>query len=376
MNYRKFGKTGFMVSALGFGTMRLPITNDDPSNINEQEAMRMIRYAIDNGLNYVDTAYPYHRGNSELLVGKALKDGYRQKTAIATKLPAWLIESQKDMTEKFEEQLKKLETDYVDFYLLHSLNKGTWEKMVRLDYFSWAEKMVAQGKIRYLGFSFHDEFPIFKSIVDYYDKWDFAQIQYNYLDVNYQAGLRGLKYARDKGLAVVIMEPLRGGELANMPEQVLSVFEETGYNRSAVEWALDWLWNQPEVSVVLSGMSTLEQVEQNIRFASNSRIGMLSQNDTSSFVKAQKLIEELRPIGCTGCQYCLPCTVGINIPAIFDIYNKGYLFSQMERAKSRYSFMETKADACIKCGDCETKCPQKLPIRDLMEKISKEFGNG
>ncbi|MGB9694600.1 MAG: aldo/keto reductase [Caldisericaceae bacterium] len=375
MNYRKFGKTGFTVSALGFGTMRLPTINNDAANINEQEAIKMLRYAIDNGLNYVDTAYPYHRGNSETLVGKALKDGYRQKTAIATKLPAWLIESQADMTLKFEEQLKKLQTDYVDFYLLHSLNKVTWEKMVELDYFSWAEKMVAQGKIRFLGFSFHDEFTVFKSIIDYYEKWDFAQIQYNYLDVNYQAGLRGLKYASSKGLAVVIMEPLRGGELANMPREILSVFEKNSIRRTPVEWALSWLWNQPEVSVVLSGMSTLEQVEQNIKFADKSHIDMLSQEEINSFSEVRKLMEELRPIACTGCQYCLPCTVGINIPGIFDIYNKGYLFGQMEKAKARYSFLDTKADSCIKCGDCETKCPQKLPIRDLMEKISKEFGN-
>ncbi|MGC9125455.1 MAG: aldo/keto reductase, partial [Caldisericaceae bacterium] len=174
---------------------------------------------------------------------------------------------------------------------------------------------------------------------------------------------------------VVIMEPLRGGELANMPREILSVFEKNSIRRTPVEWALSWLWNQPEVSVVLSGMSTLEQVEQNIKFADKSHIDMLSQEEINSFSEVRKLMEELRPIACTGCQYCLPCTVGINIPGIFDIYNKGYLFGQMEKAKARYSFLDTKADSCIKCGDCETKCPQKLPIRDLMEKISKEFGN-
>jgi predicted aldo/keto reductase-like oxidoreductase len=377
MNYRKFGKTDFMVSALGFGAMRLPIIGGDPSNINEDEAVRMIRYAIDNGLNYVDTAYSYHRGNGELLVGKALKDGFRKKTVVATKLPVWLIESQSDMNEKFDEQLRKLQTDYIDFYLLHSLNKSSWEKMVHLDYFSWAERMVKDGKIRYLGFSFHDEFQVFKSIVDYYDKWTFVQIQYNYLDVNLQAGLQGLKYANDKGLAVVVMEPLRGGELSNMPKEVLSIFEQTGAHRSSVDWALKWLWNQPEVSVVLSGMSTYEQVEQNIRFASESQVGTLSKNELNVFDDARKLIQALNPIACTGCEYCLPCTVGLNIPQIFDIYNKGYLFAQIDKAKSRYSFMvEIKADVCIKCGECETKCPQKLPIRDLLEKINKEFSNG
>ncbi len=375
MQFRKFGKTDFMVSALGFGTMRLPTVGGDIANIDEQEALKMIRYAIDNGLNYVDTAYPYHKENCETLVGKALKGSYRQKTAIATKLPVWLIESQSDMNNKFEEQLKKLQTDYVDFYLLHSLNKESWEKMVRLDYLSWAEKMVTQGKIRFLGFSFHDEFPVFKSIVDYYDKWTFAQIQYNYLDINYQAGLRGLKYANGKELAVVIMEPLRGGELANIPESVQKIFEKAGNKKTPVDYALKWVWNQPEVSVVLSGMSTFEQVQDNIEYASTSSINVLKQEELKAFEEARKKINAIRPVACTGCGYCLPCPNNIKIPDIFDIYNKGYVFDNLDRARTRYGFLEVKADACIKCGECETKCPQKLPIRDMLEKIHKELGN-
>ncbi len=375
MQFRKFGKTDFMVSALGFGTMRLPTVGGDIANIDEQETLKMIRYAIDNGLNYVDTAYPYHKENCETLVGKALKGSYRQKTAIATKLPVWLIESQSDMNNKFEEQLKKLQTDYVDFYLLHSLNKESWEKMVRLDYLSWAEKMVTQGKIRFLGFSFHDEFPVFKSIVDYYDKWTFAQIQYNYLDINYQAGLRGLKYANGKELAVVIMEPLRGGELANIPESVQKIFEKAGNKKTPVDYALKWVWNQPEVSVVLSGMSTFEQVQDNIEYASTSSINVLKQEELKAFEEARKKINAIRPVACTGCGYCLPCPNNIKIPDIFDIYNKGYVFDNLDRARTRYGFLEVKADACIKCGECETKCPQKLPIRDMLEKIHKELGN-
>lgn len=373
MHYRNFGKTGLKVSALGFGTMRLPVIDSDPANINEKEATRMIRYAIDNGLNYVDTAYPYHREKSEEFLGRALKDGYRQKTYLATKLPTWLINSQQDMEEKFTEQLRKLQTDYVDFYLIHSLDRSLWEKIKPLDYFSWAEKKVKEGKIRYLGFSFHDAFSVFKEIVDYYPHWDFVQIQLNYHDVVHQAGVKGLEYAAKKGLAVVIMEPLRGGELANLPRSVMELFDSTGFRRSAVEWSLRWLWNLPEVSVVLSGMSDYEQVKENIELASKAEINVITEEELEVYNKARELFDKLRPIECTGCSYCLPCTVGIQIPDVFDTYNRGYISGDMKRAIRMYEFLDVKASACIECGDCESKCPQNLPIRELLKRAHKEL---
>ncbi|MEF3244773.1 MAG: aldo/keto reductase [Caldisericaceae bacterium] len=375
MDLRKFGKTDEYLFPLGFGTMRLPTLNNDNSLINEPEAIKMIRYAIDNGLNYVDTAFPYHGGNSEILVGKALKDGYRKKTNIATKLPTWLIYNKKDLDKYFFEQLKKLQTDYVDFYLLHTLDKDLFEKMKNVDAFTWAEKKIKEGLIRYFGFSFHDEFPVFKEIVDYYPNFNFAQIQLNYLDTEYQAGLKGLKYANEKGLAVVIMEPLRGGELTNLPKEVVEIFSNVNKNKSIVEWAFDYLWNMKEVSVVLSGMSTFKQVEENLGFARRSYIGMLTQEEKEVYKRARDLILHLRPVGCTGCGYCYPCSVDIDIPGVFDIYNKGYLFSNISLAKKRYSSLKVNADACIECKICESKCPQNLPISQLMKKIHMELSN-
>jgi predicted aldo/keto reductase-like oxidoreductase len=374
MKYRKFGKLNWNVSALGFGTMRLPCIGDDESNIDEKETIRMIRYAIDNGMNYVDTAYPYHGGNSELVTGKALEDGYRNKTRLATKLPVWLINSKKDMDEKLNEQLKKLKTDYIDFYLFHSMSRRTWDNLVKFEPTEWAEKKIKEGKINYIGFSFHDEFNVFKDIIDYYDGWDFCQIQYNYLDESFQAGTRGLKYAAEKGLAVVIMEPLRGGDLAKLPPKINSILKEANSGMSAVEWALQWVWSHPEVSVVLSGMSAFSQVRQNVEYASRSGINHLTEKELDAIRKAYRAYNKLMPIGCTSCYYCMPCPNGVYIPDNFSYYNEGYLFGNINRAKRKYSFSKGKADKCIECGTCEPKCPQKLPIIELLKKVHSELG--
>jgi len=266
MQYRSFGRLDWKASALGFGCMRLPTSDGErlSPNILEDEAIRMIRRAIDSGVNYLDTAYPYHGGQSEVVVGKALQDGYREKVRLATKLPVWMVESAADFDRLLNEQLAKLQTSYIDFYLLHALSHSRWQDIVlKHDLLTRAEAALADGRIRHLGFSFHDEYEAFEEIVNGSDLWSFCQIQYNYMDTENQAGVRGLKLAADKGLAVVVMEPLMGGRLADPPKDILEVMDRFPARRTPVEWALEWLWVQPEVSVVLSGMSTMTQVEEN-----------------------------------------------------------------------------------------------------------------
>ena len=314
MQYRPFGSLDFRVSALGFGAMRLPQKDGE---IDEAEATRMLHYAIDHGVNYVDTAYPYHGGESEAFLGRALKGGYREKVKLATKLPSWLVQTAADFDRYLNEQLKRLDLDYVDFYLLHSLNKDFWRKLRGLDVFEWAEKARAAGRFRYLGFSFHDDYETFKEIVDAYD-WPMCQIQYNYMDVENQAGMKGLKYAAAKGMAVVIMEPLLGGKLVAPPSPVQAIWDEAPRKRTPAAWALAWLWNQPEVSVVLSGMSTMAQVEENVALAASSRVGMLTPEELALYDRVQAAYRELVVIPCTNCRYCLPCPQGVDIPANFN----------------------------------------------------------
>ncbi|EGD52309.1 aldo/keto reductase [Thermoanaerobacter ethanolicus JW 200] len=374
MQYRQFGKLNIAVSALGFGLMRLPVIDNDNSKIDEAEAIKMIRYAIDNGVNYIDTAWPYHGGNSEIVAGKALKDGYREKTFLATKLPTWLINEEEDMDKYLNEQLKKLQTDHIDFYLLHALDKNKWENMKKVDALSWAEKKKQEGKIRYIGFSFHDEYPVFQEIVDYYDKWDFCQIQYNYMDIDVQAGEKGLKHAASKGLGVVIMEPIRGGRLANPPKAVQDIWDTAKVKRTPAEWALQWLWNQPEVSVVLSGMSTFEQLKENIESAKRSGINTLTKEELEIVSKVRNKYKELSPIACTGCNYCMPCPNGVNIPRNFELYNEAHMYNIYEANRKAYKDLgDAKASSCIECGTCESVCPQHLTIIDYLKEVANYF---
>ncbi|UZQ82823.1 aldo/keto reductase [Thermoanaerobacter sp. RKWS2] len=374
MQYRQFGKLNIAVSALGFGLMRLPVIDNDNSKIDEAEAIKMIRYAIDNGVNYIDTAWPYHGGNSEIVAGKALKDGYREKTFLATKLPTWLINEEEDMDKYLNEQLKKLQTDHIDFYLLHALDKNKWENMKKVDALSWAEKKKQEGKIRYIGFSFHDEYPVFQEIVDYYDKWDFCQIQYNYMDIDVQAGEKGLKHAASKGLGVVIMEPIRGGRLANPLKAVQDIWDTAKVKRTPAEWALQWLWNQPEVSVVLSGMSTFEQLKENIESAKRSGINTLTKEELEIVSKVRNKYKELSPIACTGCNYCMPCPNGVNIPRNFELYNEAHMYNIYEANRKAYKDLgDAKASSCIECGTCESVCPQHLTIIDYLKEVANYF---
>jgi predicted aldo/keto reductase-like oxidoreductase len=373
MQYRTFGKLDWKPSALGFGAMRLPTIDDDPAQIDEATATRMVRYAIDHGVNYVDTAYPYHRENSERFLGRALQDGYRERTKLATKLPCWKVETAEDFDRFLDEQLEKLQTDHVDFYLLHSLNGRNWPKMRDLNVLRRAEGAIADGRIGYLGFSFHDKYEVFQEIIDASDLWTFCQIQYNYMDIDYQAGTKGLKYAAEKGLAVVVMEPLRGGRLTkSVPPPVQAIWGRTQAVHTPAEWALQWVWNQPEVSVVLSGMSTMQHVEENVESAGRSRPGSLTGEELALYDQVREAYKALSPIPCTDCKYCLPCPNGVNIPRVFEIYNDLMMYGDEQGAQMVYNnFLEAeaRADNCIECGECLEQCPQNIEIPDWLAKV-------
>jgi hypothetical protein len=376
MQYRQFGKLDWKASALGFGCMRFPTLDGKPNspNVDEAEALRMLRHAIDNGVNYVDTAYVYHDFQSEVVLGKALKDGYREKVKLATKLPVWMVNAPEDFDKLLNEQLQKLQTDHIDFYLLHALGKGRWHDIVlKHDLLSRAAAALADGRIRHLGFSFHDDFESFEEIANGSDLWSFCQIQYNYMDTENQAGNRGLKLAASKGLAVVIMEPLMGGRLADPPQDIRDAMENFPVRRSPAEWALQWLWDQPEVSVVLSGMSTMAQVEQNLCSAGASRPHAFGPAEQAFIAQVKKQYGARIAIPCTKCNYCMPCPNGVNIPGNFEFFNYAHLFDDVEGARFRYQVFLTEAQrsgSCIDCGVCAELCPQKIPISEWMPKVS------
>lgn len=370
MQYRTFGRLDWKPSALGFGAMRLPTIDDDPAKIDEAEATRMVHHAIDHGVNYVDTAYPYHQEASEPFLGRALQDGYRERIRLATKMPCWKIETAKDFDRYLNEQLDRLRTDHIDFYLLHGLSMKRWPKVRDLGVFRWAENTIADGRIHHLGFSFHDKLEVFKEIVDASDLWLFCQIQYNFMDVDYQAGTEGLRYAADKGLAVVVMEPLRGGRLTKrIPPAVEELWTSARRERTPGDLALQWVWNHPEVSLVLSGMSTMEQVEQNIASASESGPGTLTEEELDLIDRVRGKYSGLSAIPCSDCGYCVPCPSGVNIPGVFDIYNDAMMYG-VEGARGNYSWFDEqeRANLCTECEECLEKCPQQIDIPDWLAK--------
>jgi len=371
MQLRDFGKQGFRASALGFGAMRLPVIDGQAGRIDERAAARMIEAAVERGVNYLDTAYPYHEGQSEVVVGKVLSAaGLRARVKLATKLPCWLVETPADLDRYLDEQLRRLQTDHIDFYLLHALFSQRWEAMQRLGVLEWAERAIRRGKIGRLGFSFHDGLEVFKQIVDAWDGWALAQLQYNYVNEDVQAGRAGLAYAAERGLAVVVMEPLLGGMLARPPAPVARAFAEAGAD--PVDLALRWLWDQPGVSCVLSGMSTLEQTTRNLDSAARSGAGTLSELERGLVAGAREAYRARTPIPCTRCRYCLPCPSGVDIPYNIEIYNEAAIHENEGLGRALYNWHvpdAKKASACQACGDCETRCPQRIPIGEWMPRI-------
>ena len=376
MRYRNFGSLDFQVSVLGFGCMRLPCLDGVASGpgIDEEEAVRMIRYAIEQGVNYVDTAYLYHGGNSELVLGKALRDGYRDRVKVATKAPMMRITKAQEYDAVLDEQLQKLGVEMIDFYLFHGLNKQTWEVVKNQELLARAEAAKKAGKIGHIGFSFHDPYEVFADIIEGYEGWEFCQIQYNYMDTEFQAGQKGLRLAASRGMGVVVMEPLQGGKLVNPPAEIKEIIRESGYAGSLADLALKWLISQPEWSVFLSGMTAMKEVRENIEAASTFTEGTLS-GEEARLIDAVKVAYRERNkdcLPCSGCNYCLPCPHSVDIPANIRFYNDGILYGYFNEAKRRYGFLlkpEQRAGACLECGRCDEVCPQKIPISEWMPKI-------
>lgn len=375
MRYRPFGaRTDVLVSMLGIGAMRLPLTPEGA--IDETRANELIETGLEGGINYIDTAYVYNDGASEMIVGDTLQRGWRDKIYVATKMPVWELEKPGDQEPFLRTQLERLRMDQIDFYLLHSLNARYWQNVLRSDSLAWLDEEKRRGRIRFAGFSFHDDFDVFKTIIDAYD-WDFCQIQYNYAQHDIQAGTRGLQYAHSKGIGVSIMEPLFGGFLTGpqMPPGANQLFEENGVN--PVASALRWVWNQPEPAVVLSGMNEKYQVKENLRIVETADVGVLTERERQVLEQVCSYMRENVPIPCSKCGYCLKsCPVGIKIPVVFDLFNKHLLVDRkhtLQPALYRGMLPSEKASACVQCGACKKHCPQSIDIPSWLGKVAAEF---
>ena len=374
MLYRKMPKTKEPLSALGFGCMRLPVLTD--GKIDEKRAIDQIRHAIDQGVNYIDTAWPYHGGQSEPLVGKALCDGYRDKAYIATKLPSWMVRDRAHMDEFLEAQLKLLQTDQIDYYLIHNLAGPMWDRLKQRQVLEFLDRAKQSGKIKYAGFSFHGRVDDFQTIVDDYS-WEFCQIQYNYLDEFHQAGTQGFEYAAQKNLGIIIMEPLRGGNLGppEPPPEVKAIWQDAPVTRTPVEWALRWVWDHPQVTVVLSGMNEEAHIKENLKIAAAAPANSLTPQEHGLIKRAADTYKRLMKVNCTGCEYCKPCPSSVNISAVFEVLNKLHLFKNEAEAKFMYAIRcggifnrgETGyASQCVQCGECLDKCHQGIAIPDFL----------
>lgn len=371
MEKRKLENLGIETSLLGFGCMRFPVTAE--GKIDEPEAERMLDKAIAAGVNYIDTAYPYHNGDSEPFVGRVLKKYDRHSFYLATKLPCWNVSKKEDAERIFEEQLTRLQTDYIDFYLMHALSGDSFRKMAELGVVEVLERLKAEGRIKYLGFSFHDSYEAFEEILCYRD-WDFCQIQLNYMDAESQAGLKGYRLTEERNVPLVIMEPVKGGSLAAFAEDITGKFRALDPEASVASYALRWVGSLPNVKVVLSGMSTMEQVEDNLKTFMDFR--SLSDEETKTIDDIVALIRSRVQNGCTACRYCMPCPAGVDIPGNFRVWNTYHMYQNYNMVKNSWEKNlgdEKQAKNCIKCGKCEKACPQKLHIREDLEKVQADM---
>lgn len=374
MNYRENKRNADKLSILGYGCLRFAKRGN---SIDQEKAEEEMLLALENGVNYFDTAYVY--GGSEVALGKFLAKGHRKGVFIATKLPHYLCKSYEEFDRYFLEELERLQTDYIDYYLMHMITDITsWNRIKDLGIEKWIQEKKEKGQIHNIGFSFHGGKEGFKEVVDAYD-WDFCQIQYNYLDEHAQAGVEGLRYASNKGLPVIIMEPLRGGKLVfGLPDLGIKHFQKGDKTKTPAEWGLKWLWNQPEVTVVLSGMNTLDQVEENIRIASNTQVGELTPKHYEMFEQVIQEIKKVEKVGCTGCGYCMPCPQGVDIPVCFRCYNSKYMDGWFTALREYIMCTTLKANPsnaskCIQCGKCEMSCPQGIEIRKELKNVKKHL---
>lgn len=369
MDYKHMKTMEAKPSLLGFGCMRFPL--DENGNIDEEAAEKMLDQAISAGVNYIDTAYPYHNGQSELFVGNVLKKYPRNQYYLATKLPIWLLQTKTDVKEMFETQLKRLQTDTVDFYLLHALDKEKWQKVIDLEIIPFLETMKQEGKIRYLGFSFHDDYDTFQNILLYHD-WDFCQIQLNYMDTQVQAGMKGYRLAEKLDIPMIVMEPIKGGRLVNLPQDIKEKLIDADPSKSIASWALRFVAGLPNVKVVLSGMSNMKQVMDNLKTFQP----FIPLND-AELQLIDTVAKDLRTRvrnGCTACGYCMPCPFGVDIPANFKLWNEAAMYQDDQRAELSYIELGSKqAKFCQKCGKCENECPQQLSIRDDLAEIADMY---
>lgn len=371
MEYRELNKD-YKPSLLGFGCMRFPLNED--GSIDEVEAERILDKAIAGGVTYIDTAFPYHDGKSEPFLGRVLQKYDRTTYQLATKLPMWDVQTLEEAKVIFEDQMQRLNQEYVDFYLLHAINKEKWELVKKLGIIEYCEELQAQGRIRNFGFSFHDEYTVFEEIITY-RKWDFCQIQYNYIDTDKQAGDAGYQLAEKLHVPLIIMEPIKGGFLSNLPKDVASMMKNYDANRSISSWAMRWVGSKENVKVILSGMSTYEQVVDNLATFTN--FIPLNKEENEIVEKAAATIKERTKNGCTGCSYCMPCPFGVNIPTNFKYWNEYSKYGDVEITRRHYQSLtkEEMAGNCQQCGKCETLCPQAISIRKDLAKVSKELSH-